>query len=249
MTSYGKFSKLYDLFMETDYEKWTGFIVESWKKENKNTNLVLDLGCGTGIITNMLHQKGYDMIGIDSSTEMLSVAQERAELAKADILYLHQDMREFELYGTVDSILCLCDSLNYMLSEKDLAKVFKLVHNYLNPRGTFIFDMNTEHKYHTVLSSNNFSDVLDNAAYIWENYYDADGKINEYIIHFFAENEGTGLYERFSEEHYQRAYSTEEIKSIIHQSGLTLKGIYDDYEFKDIDSLTERAVFVCQKMQ
>ena len=109
--------------------------------------LILDLGCGTGTMTRLLRQKGYDMIGVDASAEMLEIAR----TIRMKILYLQQDMREFELYGTVAAVVCVCDSLNYLLEEEDLAEVFSLVHNYLDQNGVFIFDMNTIHKYRDLI--------------------------------------------------------------------------------------------------
>ena len=139
---YGDFAYCYDIFMdETPYERWSEFLADTLKKEGIEDGLVLDLGCGTGRLTNILSDMGYDMIGVDSSQEMLGVAAEGK--GSRDILYLCQDMREFELYGTVRAVVSVCDCINYITDPKDLLKVFKLVNNYLDPKGIFIFDINT----------------------------------------------------------------------------------------------------------
>ena len=160
-------------------------IEKIWKKYKKEPKLIAELGCGTGNITGRLAKKGYDMIGIDISEEMLSVAREKAAEEGDDILYLLQDMTEFELYGTVDIILSLCDSMNYITDKEDMLKVFKLANNYLDPHGLFIFDLNTEYKFKNVLSDNTFAETTDDAAYIWENTYDEDEKIKRILCKLF----------------------------------------------------------------
>ena len=148
MEAYQDFAQVYDLFMkDVPYDKWVEYIEAIWKKFNCEPKLMAELGCGTGTMTTLFAKKGIEMIGIDSSEAMLSMAQEKAIHQNVDILYLLQDMREFELYGTVDCIISVCDSMNYILDEKDILKTFKWVNNYLNPKGLFIFDLNTEYKY------------------------------------------------------------------------------------------------------
>ena len=126
-----------------------------WKKRLKTAGiengLVLELGCGTGTMTGLLAQKGYDMIGVDNSEEMLAEAMEKKVESGLDILYLMQDMQEFELYGTVRAAVSVCDSLNYITDPEELKQVFCLVNNYLDPGGLFLFDINTVHKYRDVL--------------------------------------------------------------------------------------------------
>ena len=152
MEAYSEFAQVYDLFMDNiPYEQWCEYLVTLLKKYNVDDGLVLELGCGTGNISEALRRKGYDMIGIDNSAEMLSVAIEKSMEVEDDTLpqalYLCQDMREFELYGTVRAIVSICDSMNYITEPEDLKEVFKLVNNYLDPEGVFIFDMNTCYKY------------------------------------------------------------------------------------------------------
>ena len=242
---YGDFAYCYDIFMdETPYERWSEFLADTLKKEGIEDGLVLDLGCGTGRLTNALSDMGYDMIGIDSSREMLGVAAEGK--GSRDILYLCQDMREFELYGTVRAVVSVCDCINYITDTKDLLKVFKLVNNYLDPKGIFIFDINTEYKYKELLSDNTFAESREGAAFIWENDYDSESRINEYSLTFFTEEEG-GLYRRFEESHYQRAYSVDEIKDLIEESGMILEGLFDDYSDEKPGDLSERITFICRE--
>ena len=247
MSIYEKFASVYDVFMNNiDYDMWVNYICKIWQKENIKPELVAELGCGTGNITCRLSKLGYDMIGIDISEEMLSVAKEKAEENKCNILYLLQDMTEFELYGTVDVILCVCDSINYLVDYDDLKKVFKLVNNYLNPGGLFIFDVNTEYKFKFILGNKTYSDCEDKAAYIWQNYYDSLNKINEYYVNFFVKKK-SGLYERTEECHYERAYSVEEIKNAILYSGMDFVAAYDAFSFNEYNDKSQRICFVAKE--
>ena len=123
-------------------------------------NLVLDLGCGTGTITELLYEKGYDMIGVDSSEEMLQIALDKKFETGSDILYLCQDMRELDLYSTVGTVVSVCDSLNYLLMDEDVLQTFHLVNNYLFPCWIFLFEFNTLYKYEEVLGDPTISENL-----------------------------------------------------------------------------------------
>ena len=165
MEAYQNFAKVYDELMDNvPYDEWGSMIIDKINKygitkPNRNTqdllesekNLIVDLGCGTGTLSQLLYHSGYDMIGIDYSEEMLQIAREKCVAENQEILYLCQDMREFELYSTVGTILCICDSINYLLSAKEVKQTFQLVENYLHPGGLFIFDFNTIYKYCEVI--------------------------------------------------------------------------------------------------
>ena len=152
MASYESFARVYDLFMDNiPYEEWGEYLHGLLQDFGVKDGLVLELGCGTGSMTELLSGWGYDMIGVDNSVEMLEIAQEKKAQSGRDILYLLQDMREFELYGTVGAVVSVCDSMNYITEEEDLLQVFRLVNNYLDPGGVFLFDMNTIYKYKDML--------------------------------------------------------------------------------------------------
>ena len=145
MEAYSSFAEVYDIFQDNvPYEEWCSYVTGLLREQGVERGLVLDLGCGTGSLTGLLAEAGYDMIGIDNSGEMLQMAMDKRAASGQDILYLLQDMREFELYGTVRAVVSICDSMNYMMEYRDLVQVFRLVNNYLDPRGVFIFDLNTE---------------------------------------------------------------------------------------------------------
>ena len=151
MDSYTGFANMYDLFMDNiPYQQWSEYLISLLKSYGINEGLILDMGCGTGNITEPLAKAGYDMIGIDNSEDMLGIAMDKRYDSGLDILYLCQDMREFELYGTVAAAVSICDSMNYILEYDELVQVFKLVNNYLDPNGLFIFDLNTIHKYENI---------------------------------------------------------------------------------------------------
>ena len=182
MASYESFARVYDLFMDNiPYEEWCGYLHTLLEKYDVTDGLVLELGCGTGTMTELLADCGYDMIGVDNSADMLEIALEKKERSGKDILYLQQDMREFELYGTVRAIVSVCDSMNYITDEADLLEVFRLVNNYLDPGGVFIFDLNTLFKYEQ-LGESVIAENREESSFIWENWYDPADQVNEYDL-------------------------------------------------------------------
>lgn len=185
-------------------------------------NLVLDLGCGTGTLTELLYEKGYDMMGIDNSEEMLRIAMEKKEKSGSEILYLCQDMRDLDLYSTVGTVISVCDSINYLLEDEDVEDTFSLVNNYLYPGGLFIFDFNTVYKYETVIGDDTIAENRDNCSFIWENYYHPEEHINEYDLTIFAKEEKEELFRRFSETHFQRGYTLPEMEHFVKGAGMEI---------------------------
>ena len=186
MEAYTSFAKVYDTFMDNvPYEEWAEYLAELLQEYDIEDGLVLDLGCGTGSLTEILATKGYDMIGADGSAEMLEIAMEKKAQSGHDILYLLQDMREFELYGTVRAVVSVCDCVNYITDEKELEQVFRLVNNYLDPEGIFIFDFNTEYKYKEILGEQTIAEDREDCSFIWDNYYYEDESMNEYELTLF----------------------------------------------------------------
>ena len=230
MANYEDFAYVYDTFMDQiPYEKWCQNIVNTLEKHNIKDGLVLDLCCGTGVLTRMLRDRGYDMIGADLSEDMLEVAREKEYESdeeageKGQILYLQQDMREFELYGTVAAVVCACDSINYLLEDNEVIRTFSLVNNYLDPGGIFIFDFNTPEKY-AAIGDATIAENREDCSFIWENYYDSFSHKNEYDLTLFTECED-GLFKRAVESHVQRGYTEEEMRNYIKAAGLKLEGI------------------------
>lgn len=228
MDAYTSFARVYDTFMDNvPYEPGADYIHQLLIRHNITDGLIAELGCGTGTLTELLAKLGYDMIGIDNSAEMLEIAQEKRSISNHDILYLLQDMREFELYGTVRGIISFCDSINYITEPDELVTVFQLVNNYLDPGGCFIFDFHTVHYYQNVLGNSTFAEDRDEMSFIWDNYYDSESGINEYLLSIFVE-EQPDLYRKYQEEHFQRGYTLNEIKELLDKAGLIFVDAYDE---------------------
>lgn len=242
--SYRAFASVYDMFMDNiPYGEWCSYLAGLLQEYGIGTGLVADLGCGTGSITEGLAERGYDMIGIDNSEEMLSVAMSRNP---GTILYLLQDMREFELYGTVDAVVSICDSMNYLMEEEDLLTVFQLVNNYLEQDGIFIFDLNTEYKYRSILAENTIAENREDASFIWENYYYEEEKVNEYDLTIYI-RESDNRYQRFTETHYQRAYPLSKIKELLLKAGMEFIGAYEAFTREPPKKDSERIYVVAKE--
>lgn len=250
MESYTSFAKVYDTFMDNvPYDEWCTYLHNLLKEYNIEEGILLDLGCGTGSVTERLAEKGYDMIGVDYSSEMLDIAMQKASKEKHGILYLLQDMREFELYGTVNAVVSLCDSMNYITEEEDLLTVFKLVNNYLDPGGIFIFDLNTEFKYKELLGEQTITESREDCTFIWDNYYDEEEMINEYELTLFVQEQESKLYERFQEYHYQKAYKLEKVKALLEEAGLEFVTIYEAMTKDEPSETSERVYVVAREVQ
>lgn len=234
MEAYTGFAGVYDMFMDNiPYKEWGEYLCGLLQEYQITEGVVVDMGCGTGKITEHLALAGYDMIGIDNSQEMLSIAAEKKcryqeEDARSQILYLLQDMREMELYGKAKAMVSICDSMNYILEEEELLDIFCLVNEYLEKDGVFIFDMNTLYKYEEILGEQTIAENREDAAFIWENFYYPKQQINEYDLTIFVK-EGEELYHRFCETHYQRGYSLETVRKLLETAGLEFVTAYDAF--------------------
>lgn len=254
MEAYTSFAVVYDTFMDNvPYEEWGEYLHGLLLEYGVEDGLILDLGCGTGTMTEILASKGYDMTGVDFSEEMLDIAMQKRTKSGHDILYLMQDMREFELYGTVRAIVSVCDSMNYLTEDGDLEQVFRLANNYLDPGGLFIFDMNTEYKYREMLGDQTIAEERENCSFIWDNYYYEEEKINEYQLSLFVEDpvlsEKTGqdICRKFQEMHYQRAYSLAEVKAALEVTGMEFIAAYDAFTRNPVHQESERMYIIARE--
>ncbi len=224
MDAYTGFAPVYDMFMDNiPYDKWAKNIRDLFEKYNMPMEIVCELGCGTGQMTRRLKAFGYDMIGIDVSYDMLMEAKEHED--SQGILYLCQDMRSFELYGTVGAVVSVCDSINYLRDANELLKVCSLANNYLDPKGLFIFDIKTE-GYYRNLGVKTIAENRDEGSFIWENEYDEALRDNYYYLTIYEAND-EGTYDRYEEEHLQHAFTVDEVKQAIAESGLQLLEVLD----------------------
>ena len=246
MEVYSGFAEVYDMFMDNvPYEEWSKYVLSLLNEHGIKDGLLLDLGCGTGSFTEIMASYGFDMIGIDNSDEMLNIAMEKREKSGHDILYLNQDMREFELYGTVRAVVSICDSINYITEDEDLIDVFKLVNNYLDIDGVFIFDLNTITKYENIGDSV-IAENREEGSFIWENTYYEEEQINEYDLTLYIKDE-KGKYDRYYENHLQRAYSLEKIKELLEISGLKFVAAYDAFTKNPVNEDSERIYIIAKE--
>lgn len=248
MEAYTGFAAVYDIFMDNvPYEEWGEYIHSLLKERGIEDGILLDLGCGTGTMTEKLADYGYDMIGVDNSEDMLELAMEKRMESGKDILYLLQDMREFELYGTVRAIVSVCDSVNYITEPEELEEVFRLVNNYLDPEGIFIFDFNTEYKYKEILGEQTIAEDREDCSFIWDNYYYEDESMNEYELTLFIKEQDSNLYRKYQEMHYQKAYTLDAMRELVEWSGLEFVTAYDAYTRKAPTETSERICVVARE--
>lgn len=315
MEAYTSFAQVYDMFMDNvPYMKWCDYIEKILKEYGISEGAVLDLGCGTGKMTRIMSKKGYDMIGVDLSYDMLDIARQAEYMDSEDmypddvegdshdeetleedsfveafsggsfmeealeedsfmgealekdsccetgfeddkeeefepgILYLLQDMRELELYGTVRACYCACDSLNYILEEDEVLTVFERVNEYLDEDGVFIFDINSHYKYKSLLADNTIAENREEGSFIWDNYFDEKEGINEYDLTLFIQKEeNSDEFIRFQETHYQKCYELDEIKELLKKAGFVFVKACDAYTDNEVSAESEKITIVARK--
>lgn len=237
---------VYDKLQDINYEAFVDYYEKVFRKFGIKPELVLDLGCGTGNITVPMAKRGYDMIGLDASPEMLEIATQKSKAENLDILYLFQDMTSFELYGTVGAMVCALDGVNYLTEDGQLEDMLKLLHYYLEPGGLLIFDLNTEYKFRNILDGQTFVYDEDDAYCVWSNEYDNEEKICYFDLNFFLKNED-GSYTRQDEYQQERVYSIEEIKETVERCNLKCVGVFDNLTFDEPKENSDRVFVVVQK--
>jgi ubiquinone/menaquinone biosynthesis C-methylase UbiE len=273
-TAYTGFASVYDIFMDNiPYEEWCVYIQHRLKEYGIINGIVVDLACGTGNMTRLLEKAGYDMIGLDRSTEMLQVAREQVS---EKTLLLAQDMTQMELYGTVAAFVCVCDGMNYLTQKEDLVNVFCHVNNYLEKGGIFIFDLKTRYFYETVLGNRVIAENRDSASFIWENEFEEKTGIHRSLLTIYqseriteqgkridgtsakefgkmtqetiGEAEGNeALYHRREEYHIQRAYSLDDVIACIQKSGMEYVAAYDVQTQREPQKDSERIYIIARE--
>jgi len=239
---YQEFAYLYDKLMKNvDYQRWADCIERIFEKNGRKPKTIVDLACGTGTITNILASRGYHMIGVDISEDMLFVAGEKARKSGLKISYICQDMTELTLHQPVDAIICMCDGFNYILEDEKLKEAFQRIHRYLNPGGILVFDISTYYKLSSILGNNTMADNDNEISLIWFNNFDRQTRILEMNLTFFEKKDG--FYKRTDEIHYQRAYYTEEIITLLEKSGFSNISVYSANELKPAGKRSHRVFF------
>lgn len=251
---YEAISGIYDkINADIDYSAWGNFVEACFDRYLAHRpELLLDLACGTGSMTLELARRGYDMIGVDRSPDMLSVAYERKydEDGEMSILYLCQDMRTFELYGTVGAVTCCLDSVNYLVGESDLEKCFACVHNYLDPDGLFIFDVNTPYKFKNIYADNSYilesEDEEGRMSYCgWQNEFDSETGICNFYLSVFSEDDD-GRYSRSDEMQTERCYDRDELIKALKKCGFETLDVFGGFDFSEPDETCERWYIVAR---
>lgn len=246
MSRYGAFAEYYDsLTSNVSYDETTKYVADILDENGIKKGILLDLACGTGTMSVQMAKRGYEVIGIDNSPEMLSEAREKAYEAKEDILFLCQDMCNIDLYGTVECTICLLDSLNHLESEEELQAAFEGVSLFTVPGGLFIFDVNTQYKHKYVLGNNTFVYDNDDVYCVWQNEYDDESKTVEIFLDFFEEE--NGLYRRSSEYFTECAFSDEIIRRLLKEAGFSNVKAYGELSRNAPSETEERIFYVARK--
>lgn len=244
--SYDDFSRFYDLLTDNvEYEKRADYFCRLLSMCGIEEGILLDLGCGTGSMSVKMAERGFDVIGVDSSIGMLNAAQQKMFESGKHMLLLNQNMQEIDLYGTVDCAICVLDGINHLDSAEDVRKTFEKVSLFMNQGGAFAFDVNTVYKHKNVLADNVFVYEPDGLFCVWQNNFDETDNSVEISLDFFEEEDG--VYYRSSESFAERAYELGDIKKWLEDSGFEVMGIYDDLTTDEVKSDSERAVFLARK--
>jgi len=248
MRGYTAFAGYYDRLMgDIDYKARARYLLSLFKLHDphKPPLSLLDLGCGSGSLALQLSALGIDVIGVDGSAEMLCLASDKANKSAVPLMLLCQDMRELDLYGTVDGAVCTLDCLNHLCSTKELAEVFNRLFLFIQPGGLFIFDVNTVYKHRFVLGDNSFVYEQDDFLCIWRNrLINRTAQVSMQLDFFVKQSKG---YTRLTDSLRERAYSQRTLKKLLSKAGFNTLAVYEDMTTECIKDDTQRMVFVAQR--
>lgn len=242
--AYNEFAYFYDEFNgEADYEALYAAVKQSLAAHGIQDGIVVDLGCGTGELTLMLAQDGYDMIGVDQSEEMLCVLRDKADQLElnTNLLLLRQDILQMDLYGTIRAAVSTFDTFNHIA---DLEGAIARAAFFMEEGGVFVFDMNTPYKHREVLANNTFTFDEEDASCIWSNHYDAEQQRVKISIDIHYKDTD----ERFHEEFFEYSYSRETIEHLLRKYGFVPEKICDGETFAELRETSER-FFICAVKQ
>ncbi|MBQ8377942.1 MAG: class I SAM-dependent methyltransferase [Oscillospiraceae bacterium] len=243
---YGRFALFYDSLMQADYDKISNRIDSLVMEFYNKRGILLDLACGTGTLCEKMAKMGYDVVGVDTSQEMLSVALDKKYDSGLPIQYICQDMRKIDMFGTIDVTVCTLDSINHLACKEDVFETFKKVSLFAEPDGLFIFDVNTPYKHKFVLADNTFVFENDDVYCVWQNFLNDDNSVDISLDLFEKDGES---YFRASESFSEISIPLDEIKNMLCESGFEVLGVYDGYENREVSDNSERAVFVARKIK
>ena len=248
MDSYQFLAGCYDeLTYDVPYPRWADYIEKHFRRRGLPGNIVLDLACGTGSLTRELAQRGYEMIGVDLSPEMLAEAAEKnRDVGDVPPIFLCQPMENLDLYGTIDACVCCLDSINYVTSPKKLQQAFERVHLFLMPGGLFLFDINTPEKLRG-LDGQVFLDETEDAYCVWRAEYSKRSRICSYFMDIFRLDPDSGQWDRGEEIHEERAYTIPELTGFLEQAGFRDIKVYGELKLRPPVPNEGRVFFVARK--
>ena len=225
MDAYHELAKSYDrLTNDVDYEATVAFYYEILQREGLNPRTCVDLACGTGSVTEILVRKGLQVMGVDMSEEMLTMASQKAEGA----WFICQPLQELKLPRAVDMAVCALDSLDYITNPDDCSEAIRRIYKALNPGGIFIFDVNTPEKLRA-MDGQVFLDEDDDVYCVWRGEFDEDSNICSYGMDLFQRQED--VWHRSFEEHSEYAYSEAQLVGYLKAAGFTHIEVWADREF------------------
>jgi SAM-dependent methyltransferase len=246
--TYQHFAYIYDKLMkDVPYPKWLEFFSNKKDLFNIDGKNVLDLACGTGSLSIPLAKLGFNVVGVDLSSEMLTVAEEKARNENITITFFQQDMSDLSGFEGFDYVVCFCDSINYLKNENDVIETFNTVYNTLNHNGLFMFDVHSIEKIQEVFLDQTFVSNEEDVSYIWNCFEGEYDYSVEHELTFFVKDSNTNMYERYDEIHEQRTFPIEFYRNLLEKSGFTSIQISSDFQGNLNSSSNERIFFCCQK--
>lgn len=251
MEAYGRFALVYDRLMaDMPYEAWAVFAEAAWKHYGLSPKLVADLGCGTGSVALPLAERGYEVIGIDLSETMLSIARDKEAEAgrlRGSVQWVCQDMSSWQAPVKVDAAISFCDSINYLLEPEAVRSFIQATYDQLQPEGLFLFDMHHVRQFERYAEEQPFTLDEGDIAYIWYSEFDEDISQIEHQLTIFVEDEASGQYDRIDESHIQRAYDPEWIVQELKHAGFNQVDVYGEFKLEPADESTGRLFIAAQK--
>ncbi len=244
---YEQFATLYDRLMDDfNYPAWADYYLQLLAKHGVKPRTICECGCGTGSMSVEFAKRRVKLISSDLSEDMLRAAQEKARRNGVMIPFVQQDMRELSIHRPVEAVLCCCDGVNYLTSREAVCQFFRAAHAALRPGGALAFDISSRYKLREKMGSAFFGEERDEVAYLWQNQYDDETDVIYMDLTFFAARED-GLYERFTEQHEQRAHTKEEILAWLEECGFEQAAAYGDKTFAVPCETDERIHFIAKK--
>lgn len=246
--SYSTLAQFYDLLIGVDYQEWVKYLLQLGLRNHHLPNRILDFGCGTGNLTIPLARRGYQLVGVDLSQEMIRIAKEKALASEVEIPFLTGDIRNFQFSGHhFDTVICGCDVLNYLIEPEGLLAAFETIHDLLIPGGLWLFDLNSEFKLREIYGNESYADLADDFAYFWDNGYNEKTDICTMNLTFFVRTD-LGLYEKKREQHQQKLWTIQDVEKLCEASGFHLCAVHDFLFFNEWTPQSERWQFVLQKI-